>query len=306
MRPGDEANGELPAVDDHIIAEGCGYELMDGELVPRWRFLEGGDGERELPAVDARLVREDCGYEIFEGKLVPVPPRPEPQATRRARLALLLEVHVTDELDVAMGMLTRTSAITDIAPDASVYPRARDPRTGGRQLEHLAFEIVGAGSIEYAGHKAASLTGRGVRRVLAIDVERECVLEWSRELGAWSLLDAAASIEDPALVVPLPVGAMLREEQVDRALLQALLAKRNPVIEAELAKSRAEGFAEGFVDGLAEGWAEVILAMIVARDLCVSWHEQEQILLERDLARLERWRARAATCASVAELIAIR
>jgi hypothetical protein len=228
MYPGNDATSELPEVDEHIIAEGCGYELFDGELVRRSPFPAGGDASSELPAVDEHLVRGGCGYEIFEGKLVPAPPSPEPQATCRARLALLLEVHGADGFNAALDMLIRTSETTDIAPDASVYPRARDPKTGGRQLEHLAFEIVDAESFEYAGRKAASLAGRGVRRVFAIDVERECVLEWSRELGAWSMLDATASIEDPALVMPLPVEALLQEEKVDRALLRMLIAKRNP------------------------------------------------------------------------------
>ena len=39
-------------------------------------------------------------------------------------------------------MLTRTSEKGDMAPDASVHPAAPDPRTGGRQLEDLAFEVV--------------------------------------------------------------------------------------------------------------------------------------------------------------------
>jgi hypothetical protein len=55
-----------------------------------------------------------------------------------------------------------------------------------------------------------------------------------------------------------------------------------------------------------EGWAEVVLAMLVTRDLCVSWLEQEQRRVERDLARLERWSARVAACVSAAELLAKR
>ncbi len=302
MDLGDDARGALPAIDDHIIAEGCGYELEDGVLVPRWRYVEPGHMGRELPPVDARLARAGCGYEFFEGKLVRVPPLPGPHAARRARLALLLELHVTAELVVAASLLTRTSEITDITSDASVVPRPQDPRTGGRQLEHLAFEIVDAGSIEYAGRKAASLAGRGVRRVFAIDVERARVLEWSRDLGAWSAIDAAASVEDPAFVTALPVEALFHDENIDRVLLQALLARRNTEIGAERQGAAPERLAEG----LAEGWAEVILAMLVARDLCVSWLEQEQFLVERDLARLERWSARVATCVSAAELLASR
>jgi len=86
-------------------------------------------------------------------------------------------------------MLTRTSETTDLAPDVSVFPRARDPVTGGRQIEQLAFEVVSTESLGHAGRKAAKLLARGVRRVFAIDVERTRALEWSASLGTWSMLD---------------------------------------------------------------------------------------------------------------------
>jgi hypothetical protein len=76
-------------------------------------------------------------------------------------------------------------------PDVSVYPDAPDPRTGGRQLEQLAFELASTQSLGHAGRKAAKLAGRGVRRVFAIDVERSRALEWSAALGAWRELDPA-------------------------------------------------------------------------------------------------------------------
>ena len=117
-----------------------------------------------LPAVDAPLVAPESGYEIIDGQVIEVPPALEPHADRNSKLAALLEAHVGDDFNVAVDMLTRTSALNNFAPDASVYPVARDEETGGRQLEHLAFEIVSTETMGHAALKAAKLCERGVRR----------------------------------------------------------------------------------------------------------------------------------------------
>jgi hypothetical protein len=97
----------------------------------------------------------------------------------------------------------------------------------------------------HAGGKAAQLTARGVRRVFAIDVERARAFEWSHELGTWSFLDSSSSIEDRAFAVPLPVEPLLDAAKADDAIARALIAKRNPLIVAEVAKGREEGRVEG-------------------------------------------------------------
>ncbi len=271
----------------------------------------GRHAKHELPAVDEHIVVPDCGYEIDDGEIVLVPPSLEPHANRHSKLSALLEAHKAAEFDVASDMLTRISEDTDRAPDASVYPRARDSSTGGRQLEHLAFEVVSTESLGNAGGKAAKLTARGVRRVFAIDLKQARVLEWASERGAWVKLGAATSISDPALVTPLPVQALLREVEADYAVGRALVIKRNPAIEEARQESKAEGLAEGIVEGRVEGLAEgrleglveAVLAVLASRALGLSTHEREQILGERDPVRLERWLARVATCASAAELL---
>ena len=261
----------------------------------------GSNANLELPPIDEHLVIPESGYEMDDGKLVRVPPALEPHANRNSKLAALLEAHVADDFDVAVDMLTRISRTSDRAPDASVYPRARDPKTGGRQLEHLAFEIASTESLGRAGHKAAGLSGRGVRRVFAIDIERERVFEWSRPLASWSILDSTASLVDPALAVPLPIRTLLLATKADDAVAAALLAKGNPVLQAFGREQRSEGLAEG----RAEGLAEALLAVLASRALPLAAAEPEQILRERDPARLARWLARAASCSSAAELLAI-
>jgi Uma2 family endonuclease len=257
----------------------------------------GRHAKIELPAVDEHIVVPERGYEIDDGEVVLVSPSLEPHADRHSKLSWLLESHKAAEFNVASDMLTRISETTDRAPDASVYPRARDPQTGGRQLEHLAFEVVSTESLADAGEKAAGLVGRGVRRVFAIDVKRMRVLEWSAERGTWKALDGDASISDPALVTPLPVQALLREAKADDAVGQALLIRGNRVIEAAL-QAREE---EGAVKAL----AQAVLGVLAARGLQLSDREQEQLLGERDPERLHRWVVRAATCESTAELFAL-
>lgn len=251
---------------------------------------------QELPAVDDHLVAEDSGWEIDDGEIVLVSPAQEPHAERHAKLAALLEAHAAPEFKVAVDMLTRTSLTSDRAPDASVYPRARDPRTGGRQLEHLAFEVVSTETLRHAGRKAASLAGRGVRRVFAIDVEDGRVLEWRGRRG-WSALDLEGTIVDAALALPLPIRALLRDAEADEAVGRALVARRHPAIEAARHESEARGEARGM--------ALSILRVLAARAIELSAEEQAQILGERDPARLERWLERVAICASAAELLAV-
>src|SRR5215217_1403655 len=102
----------------------------------------------DVPAIDPELPAGD-----------------EPHGRCQVKIGVLMEAHVVPEFTVAGDMLTRTSKIDDFAPDVSVYPQARDPRTGGRQLEHLAFEVVSTKGLALAGRKARKLIGRGVRRV---------------------------------------------------------------------------------------------------------------------------------------------
>jgi Uma2 family endonuclease len=270
----------------------------------------------ELPP-DARLVEPETRCEVHDGELVHVAPADEPHGTRHSKISALLEAHAAPDFDVASDMLTRTSVTSDVAPDASVFPSARDPRTGGRQLEHLAFEVVSTESLSHAGHKAAKLVARGVRRVFAIDVERPRALEWAAELGTWRELDAAGHIEDPALEVPLPINDMIHVSNTDDAVQRALIAKGNPVFEAYIAKhweeafaesfakSFAKSFAESFAKSFAKSKAEAVLAVLAARGIAVGDAERARILGEQNPEQLDRWLAGSATCATVAELFTL-
>jgi Uma2 family endonuclease len=254
----------------------------------------------ELPPIDERLVEPGTRYEMYDGELVYVPPAHPPHATRHSKISALVEAHAGPAFDVASDMLTRVSRTSDVAPDVSVFPLARDPRTGRRQLEHLAFEVVSTESLGHAGRKAAKLVARGVRRVFAIDIERGRVLEWSGVLETWSPLERSATIEDPVLAAPLPIEPLVVAAKADDAMARALLIKANPVLEAAMARSRLEGEREG--ERL--GNAKAVLGVLASRGMSPDPADRARILGERDLQRLERWLARAVCCASMAELFA--
>jgi hypothetical protein len=249
----------------------------------------------ELPPIDERLALPEAGYEIIDGVVTFVVPADPPHAEQHATISALVGAHVHAEFKVAIDMLTRTSRIDDIAPDVSVFPRDPDPATGRRRLEQLTFEIVSTESMSHATTKAAKLAGRGVRRVFAIDIVRGRIVEWSRALETWSVLDVRGRIEDPALAVPLSVSALLNAANPNDEVARALIAKRNPVIEAANAESHAEGLAEGI--------AGAVITLLSARGFTLLDEQRDQILAERDRARLEAWLLRVATCTSIADLI---
>src|SRR6187551_643167 len=177
------------------------------------------------PAVDDRLIAPESRFEVIDGRLAHVPPAHEPHGTRHSELCALLEAHVADGYDVACDMLTRTGELSDIAPDASVFPIARDTATGGRQLEEIAFEILSTERLAHAAHKARLLAERGVRRVFAIDVERKRALTWSTATSAWEILPPSGAIDDRVFAVPLPIDALAGAARADDAMARALVGK---------------------------------------------------------------------------------
>lgn len=254
----------------------------------------------ELPDIDDRLALPEAGYEIIDGVVTFVAPADPPHGERHAVVAALIKTSADASFRVAIDMLTRTSKIDDIAPDVSVFPRAPHPVTGGRQLEELAFEIVSTESMSHATKKAGKLATRGVRRVFAIDIKRNRVVEWSRDLESWNVLDVRGQLADPALAAPLSVHALLEAANTDDDVQRALIAKHNPVFEAAAATLRAEGHTEG----RAVGRAEIILDQLMVRGVALSLEQRERILCERDLAVLAEWGRRALICSNIDELFA--
>jgi hypothetical protein len=252
----------------------------------------------ELPDIDERLVAPNTRYEILDGVVEYVSPADIPHGVRHAQILLLIGAHIGLEFQVACDLLSRVTRIDDFAPDVSVFPVAPDPRTGGRQLDQLAFEVIGKKSLARTTRKAAKLVARGVRRVFAIDVERSRALEWSSADDDWREVQDA--IEDPVFDVPLPIEALIRTMKTDDLTARALLGKHNPVLEATRAHDRAEGLAEGRV----EGKREALIALLEARGVSLDEAARQRIAAERDPDRLDRWIARSVQCATAAALLA--
>jgi Uma2 family endonuclease len=245
----------------------------------------------DLPDLDDRLVEPGTRFEMFDGELVYVPPADGPHGDRHSQLASLIEAHTSTAYVVSIDLLTRTSKVDDIAPDVSVRPAAPDPATGRRQLPEIAFEIVSTESIGLARRRAAKLTGRGTRRVFAIDVETSHCLEWCTP-GEWIALEPGGLIEDTVLVVPLPIESLIHTAKSDNAVARALLAKHNQVLEEKAASDRAKG------------QAEAVITFLTTRGVPLDAAARERILAEQDPARLEDWIARAVTCTTADDLFA--
>src|SRR5436305_13929302 len=120
-------------------------------------------------------------------------------------------------------MLDRHEFDAYLAIYSSVYGKGVDPETGKRPLEEVAFEIVAEQRERNATEKAVSMHRRGVRRIFAILVKGERrVSEWSPATQSWRPLAADAQIEDPCLVKPLAVAALLDAAVADNAVIEAL------------------------------------------------------------------------------------
>ncbi|MBI2378778.1 MAG: Uma2 family endonuclease [Deltaproteobacteria bacterium] len=263
------------------------------------------------PGIDDRLVMPESRCEVIDGELIFVNPAERRHASLHSKLCAILETHVGPQYDATCDMLTRTAPKGDMAPDASVLLLEDDPETGERHLEELAFEVVDTERLSHASRKARSLTGRGVRRVFAIDVRRARALEWSRQTDSFEILAGDALIEDPALAVALPIEALVDAAKADDAVARALLEKGNPVIKdaiersAALAETRGEakGEARGEAKGEASGRAAAVLAILEARDLLISDALRRKILETHDVASLDRYVRRALSVAKADDLL---
>ena len=86
---------------------------------------------------------------------------------------------------------------------------------------------------------------RGVRRIFTAWVKTRRVCEWGPETGGWLSLEDNLRIEDSCLVTPLPVRALLDQQEADNAVVGALYAKGNPRLLSLLAEAEARGVAKG-------------------------------------------------------------
>ncbi|MBX3217390.1 MAG: Uma2 family endonuclease [Labilithrix sp.] len=244
---------------------------------------------REPPRVDDRIVAPESRAEIVQGTLVLSPPADEEHAVPHADLAYVLRGHVKAGFNVAIDMLTRTSEKDDFAPDASVYEAARDPETGARQLEQLAFEVVSEQPLSVQTTKARELIRRGVRRIFCLVIKQAKLIEWSRATDGWSATPIEA-IDDPCFVKPLPTSALLRAATADDAVLQALRLKGHPEFDAVREEGREEGREQALRIGIADLCETLEIPLTKERqDSIASMHARDLDALRIALKQQRRW-----------------
>jgi hypothetical protein len=202
-------------------------------------------GSQDPPRVDERLVQPETREEVVRGRRVLAMPANPAHGDRHCELDYVIRAHVKEGYIGSTDLLTRSSVSSDFATDTCVRRAGIDPRTGARYLEELAFEIVNEQSLRDITERAEELTARGVRRVVAIFVQKGEVCEWSAKSGAWRKLDPDATFSDPTLARPLLVRELLDAAEADNAVVRALHTKKNPVIVKLQEDSRAEGLRAG-------------------------------------------------------------
>jgi len=253
-------------------------------------------GREPFPPVDEHLVVPELTRdEIIGGRRMVAMPAQPPHATKQTDLDYVLRAHVAPGYTAAADLLTRHDKDSDFATDACIFKDGVDPQTGTRHLEEVAFEVVSEQNER--NEKALRMHRRGVRRIFTIWVkEDQRICEWSPERQSWSPLAAGSRIEDPCLVTPLAVAALLDAAAADNAVIEALNAKDNPALRERESAARAEGQAEGRADD--------VIKILETRGLPVSESQRQEFLRCRDLDRLDRWLRRAVLARAADEVVA--
>ncbi len=245
-------------------------------------------GSGEFPAVDD--YRSDIDFENQEmigGVVYDVLGADYPHAQRNGHLDYLLRGVAAPGYSVASDLKTRVSHEDDFASDSALVKDGEDPATGTRHLEEIAFEVVDKQHPRVVTHKAPRLIRRGVRRVFAVFVKTGRVKEWAVENSDWVTLHPSAVIEDPILVEPIQVEAVLDAAAADDTVVRALAKKNNPEIARIRQKERLEGQTEA--------QRQAILVVLAARGLDISESLREAILACADSDVLDSWVQAAAT-----------
>jgi hypothetical protein len=168
-------------------------------------------GRSSFPALDDHLVKPEVTRdEIIGGRRVVAFPANPPHAFQHGRLDYVIGAQVAPGFGVAADLLTRHDPDSDFASDTCVAKEGIDPETGTRYLEEIAFEVVSEQDESDVTEKARRMHRRGVRRIFALFVKKDRrVSEWSPKTNRWVPLAPDATIEDPCLVKPLDVAALL-------------------------------------------------------------------------------------------------
>ena len=265
---------------------------------------------RELDP-DDHLVEPGTRCEVFEGEIVYVPPARPGHGDIHSRLNAVIGHHTAPGYTASSDLLTRRSHDNDFATDTSLRRSGRNPATGYRYLEELSFEIFFQETREYACARARQVVASGVRRMFGIFVEERwpgsdavgmldySVAEWSAARDDWRVLAPGEVIEDPALLLPMPVEALIDEYASEDAAARALLARNNPVLQEHDDEVHGKGHAAGRLAVTREN----IFELLEHRKITLDAAQRARIAACDDLAILKRWLLRATEVRDAAELL---
>ncbi len=243
-----------------------------------------------MPAIDERLVAPESKAEIVDGVVYETMGSLPPHAKQHLQVARVFADCLAPGYDAAVDMLTRADRKTDAAPDVSVFAQGMDPKTRGRRLEEIAFEVVDTETVEHVTTKTRKLSRRGVRRLFYIRVKDRTVFEWERSEGDWRALAADGEIRDRCFSVPIPVRALADRVLADDTVARALLVSGNRVLAAALDDQRLAGLRD----------ALRTLARVAGIALLTD--DEARIEACGDARVLDRWVANGRTATTAAEL----
>lgn len=256
--------------------------------------LPGESDVRSLAYIDERLVEPETRREIIRGRrILAVPADPE-YGDAHTEITTVVRVHAAPGYTVSTDLLTRAGPQSDFATDTCVRRSGINPATGSRYLEELAFEVIDEQSSKYMIERAQDLTACGVRRLIAVFVKKGEICEWSASEDRWIPLELDGLLQDPALVRPFPLRALLDAAVADDAVVDALAAKNNPRLAQRERQREEQRFEQGLERGLVKG-LETVCRVLKIR---LGPHERAQMSkldpvgLESLLARIEaerRW-----------------
>ncbi len=262
-------------------------------------------GAREFPAVDDHIVEPetDAREEMVRGQLVVAMPAQPPHGDQHTLLDFAITPHVAPGYVPSTDLLTRFSEGSNFAADLSIRRAGKDEH-GHRHLEELAFEVVSTQTRTDMTIRAEDMTTRGVRRVFAIFVDEDqrledtTVEEWIADEGRWRVLDFDELLEDPTLVRPIPVRALLDAALALDEAVKVAEAKGSPrtrEIRAEgVREGKREGVREGKREGKLEGKREAIEGLCAALAIAIT-PAQRALLRELDEGQLDALLHRLAT-----------
>ncbi len=209
---------------------------------------------------------ETTRAELVRGQLLEAMPAHPPHGDMHVRIAHVIESSVAPGYIASADLLTRYGPQSDFATDLCVRREGVDSATGSRFLEEVCFEVLYTQSMADITDRAQDVIARGVRRIFAIRVKgigsgqdaqldeaATTVLEWSANDDQWIILSRDEAIDDACFIRPIAVRALIDATAKDDAVVRALRAKGNRVIQEIRDEGFVDGRAEGFVDGRAEG-----------------------------------------------------